>query len=176
MIQKTLIGTALCVAVTLLAAYAQEEEAPTAEERIALPTTAAEARARARLLYESTWRTLQVVHRDFFDDDDPHSIPSASLEEVFEQMADSYEVEMRWLIVETDIVNVDHQPQDEFEKAAVQALKQGHSSYEAISETRYRFAGPIRLASQCLKCHVQDRRDTQARTAGLVIAMPLDQP
>ncbi|WP_231744023.1 c-type heme family protein [Stieleria neptunia] len=134
-----------------------------------------EARARAKLLHEAIGGTLQVVHRDFFDEDDAHAIPSASLEDVFSELSRSYDVDMKWLIVETDVVNVDHQAEDEFEKAAVKALKAGKPMHEAVEAERYRFAGPIRLASQCLKCHVKNRKSTEDRTAGLLISMPLIQ-
>lgn len=137
-------------------------------------TSVVEARSRARLLHEAVRGTLHVVHRDFFDDDNPHEIPSASLEDVFDVLADRYDVRLKWLIVDTDIVNVDHQPEGDFEKAAVKVLKEGKPRHEAVQSDRYRFAGPIRLASQCLKCHVKDRTSTLDRTAGLLISMPLN--
>lgn len=133
-----------------------------------------EARSRARLLHETIRGALQVVHRDLFDEDNALAIPSASLEDVFDELSESYDVDIKWLIVETDIVNVDHQPEDDFEEAAVKALKKGKSRHEAVEKNQYRFAGPIRLASQCLKCHVQNRTSTEDRTAGLLISMPLN--
>ncbi|WP_404308794.1 c-type heme family protein [Neorhodopirellula lusitana] len=146
------------------------------EPRVPAATSIHEARARAMLLHESIRGTLQVVHRDFFDEDNAREIPSASLEDVFAELAASYDVKLKWLIVETDIVNVDHQPEDLFEKEAVIALKQGKQSHEGVVDSRYRFAGPIRLASQCLKCHVKQRTSTEDRTAGLLISMPLNTP
>jgi hypothetical protein len=150
-----------------------KERSATVQE-VPPPTSIPEARARAILLYESMRGALQVVHRDLFDEDDAHAIPSASLEDVFEELADRYAVELKWLIVETDIVNVDHQADDEFEKAAVAALKKGMPRHEAVEQKRYRFAGKIRLASQCLKCHVKNRTSTEDRSAGLLISMPLN--
>lgn len=138
------------------------------------PTSVSEASARARLLYESFHGTLQVVHRDFFDEDESRLIPSQSLEDVFIEMSKGFDVDMKWLVVETDVVNVDHQPEDDFEKAAVVALKDGQPRFEAVEGDRFRFAGPIRLASQCLKCHVQKRTSTDARKAGLLISMPIN--
>ncbi|MCM2369688.1 c-type heme family protein [Aporhodopirellula aestuarii] len=149
------------------------ESSAVASGGIQAATTVAEARARAMLLHESIRGTLQVVHRDFFDEDNTHAIPSASLEDVFDELANSYDVKLKWLIVETDLINVDHQPKDEFERRAVTALKDGEPRFESVEAARYRFAGPIRLASQCLKCHVRHRTDTEARTAGLSISMPL---
>jgi hypothetical protein len=136
------------------------------------PTSPGEARARARLLHEVVHGALQVVHRDFFDEEDIRAIPSASLEDVFKEMSRSYGVEIKWLNVNTDEVNVDHQPATEFEKGAAKKLAAGEPFAEAIESDAYHFAGPIRLASQCLKCHLKTRTSTADRTAGLVISMP----
>lgn len=154
--------------------WADEPAGNLQTETLSAPTSVTEARARARLLHESIRGALQVVHRDFFDEDDAHAIPSASLEDVFEELAETYDVRLKWLIVETDIVNVDHQATDEFEKAAVAALRKGKPRHEAVEQARYRFAGNIRLASQCLKCHVKHRTSTEDRSAGLLISMPLN--
>lgn len=113
------------------------------------------------------------MHRDFFDDDEPDAIPSASMQDVFDELARSYQVNAKWLVVETDVVNVDHKPADDFERAAVKALSDGTTFYEAVEADEYRSAGAIRLGSQCLKCHLTMRKSTEARTAGLLISMPL---
>ena len=152
---------------------ASSGETGTTSDVLPLPTSVVEARSRARLLHETIHGTLQIVHRDFFDEDDAHAIPSASLEDVFHELATNYNIELKWLIVNTDVVNVDHQPEDEFEKAAVTALRKKQDYHEAVEADRYRFAGPIRLASQCLKCHVKHRTSTEDRTAGLLITMPI---
>ena len=73
------------------------------------PLSVAEARSRAMLLHEMIRGTLQVVHRDFFDEDNAHAIPSSSLEDVFHEMERGYDVTLKWLTVNTDVVNVDHQ-------------------------------------------------------------------
>ena len=166
------VSTQLGVSMRLVAV---DPQPASSEQPFPAATTMLEARARAKLLHEAIRGTLQVVHRDFFDEDDAHAIPSASLEDVFHAMSESYDVELKWLIVETDVVNVDHQAEDEFEKDAVKALKSGKPMHEAVLAERYRFAGPIRLASQCLKCHVKNRKSTEDRTAGLLISMPLVQ-
>ncbi len=179
MMKYSLLLAGLVVACAVPALLDLRAEAPPVgpeSDVIAAPTSVVEARARARLLHESIHGTLQIVHRDFFLEDESHSIPSASLEDMFEELSDSYQVQLKWLIVETDIVNVDHEASDDFEKAAVVALKEGKSRYEAVEGDRYRFAGPIRLASQCLKCHVQHRTSTADRTAGLLISMPIHLP
>ncbi len=137
------------------------------------PATVAEARARAQLLFEMIHGTLQVVHRDFFEEDDALAIPSASLEDVFHELSVSYDVKLKWLVVNADALNVDHQPSDAFEKQAVESLAAGKPLVETTENGRYRFAGPIRLPSQCLKCHVKRRTTNTDRTAGLLISMPL---
>lgn len=137
------------------------------------PATIDEARDRARLLHELVHGALQVVHRDFFDEENIHAIPSASLEDVFHEMSRSYEVEIQWLNVNTDVVNVDHQPETEFEQRAAKGLAKDQTFVEAVEDDRYHYAGRIRLASQCLKCHLKHRTSTADRTAGLVISMPL---
>ncbi|TVQ04921.1 MAG: DUF3365 domain-containing protein [Planctomycetaceae bacterium] len=152
---------------------AEPPTAPAAEDAFPPAGSVVEARSRARLLHETIHGTLQVMHRDFFDKNDAHAIPSASLEDVFHELSKDYQVELKWLIVDTDVVNVDHQPVDDFERSAVRGLKSGQRYVEATETDRYRFAGPIRLASQCLSCHVKDRTSNQDRTAGLLITMPL---
>lgn len=141
--------------------------------------TVGEARGRARLLHETIRGTLQVMHRDFFDEDDARAIPSSSMEDVFKELSLGFDVDVKWLVVNTDIVNVDHQPADRFEKEAAKALAKGKSSFETTESAgsgtlnRYRYAGQIHLRSQCLKCHVKRRTNNEDRVAGLVISMPL---
>ncbi len=113
------------------------------------------------------------MHRDFFDEDNAHAIPSASLEDVFVELAKTHQVEVRWLNVNTDVVNVDHKPRDAFERKAAIAIAAGKTEYESVEEQQFRYAGRIRLASQCLKCHVKHRTSTKDRSAGLLISIPL---
>ena len=116
------------------------------------------------------------MHRDFFDDEQSHTLPSRSLEDVFQELATSYGVQLRWLAVNADALNADHRAKSEFERAAVRAQAAGKKEYEQTTDETYRFVGSVRLASQCLKCHVPRRTSTEARVAGLVIAMPLAKP
>ena len=165
----------LMITIGLLAIATGQDpsESHQATDSVAAPSSVGEARSRAKLLHEMVRGTLQVMHRDFFDEDDPNAIPSASMEDVFHEMGRSYDVRLKWLVVETDVVNVDHQAEDEFEKKAVEALTRKAPYVEAVEGNRYRFAGPIPLASQCLKCHVKRRTSTETRTAGLLISMPM---
>lgn len=147
-----------------------DEDQPEAAVAVA-PVTEEEARTRARILHETINGALQVMHRDFFNPAERLAIPSRSLEDVFKELARTWQVNVRWLVVNADAMNLDHQPQDDFEKEAAQELAAGKSEYEALEDGRYRYVGSIRLRSQCLKCHVARRTSTEDRFAGLVISM-----
>jgi len=95
-----------------------------AEIRRDLPTSVQEARGRARWMHETIHGALQVMHRDFFGDDDTLTLPSQSLEDVFKELARSWNVEIRWLGVNAT-KDADHEPRDEFEKTAAKQLKEG---------------------------------------------------
>lgn len=132
-----------------------------------------EARSRARLLYTAIDGALQVMHRDFFDDEDSLRIPSRSLEDVFAVLSKDHDIKLRWLAVNAQAMSVDHNPQNDFERGAVKAIMAGQQEFDAAEEGTYRYAGMIRLGGECLKCHVPMRRSLEDRFAGLVISMPL---
>ncbi|QDV26678.1 hypothetical protein Q31a_50550 [Aureliella helgolandensis] len=158
---------------TQVAVQSELEVEVTKQRQSNTPATLTAARWRARALHEAFHGALQVMHRDFFDDETSHTIPSQSLEDVFEELANSYDVRLRWLAVNADALNADHKPQNEFEQAAVRALAKGLPEYEALTATHFQFAGAVRLSSTCLKCHVPRRTSTEDRIAGLVITMPI---
>jgi hypothetical protein len=137
----------------------------------ALPTLQ-EARMRAELLQETIHATLHVVHRDFYREDEGLPIPATSLTRVFKAMEASQDVSLHWLVVNAEAMNVDHKPRDEFERLAVATLSSGQSSHEQAEAGIYRRAGVITLTSECLKCHLPNRRSTADRAAGLVISIP----
>ena len=132
-----------------------------------------EAHIRARLLHETIHATLQIVHRRYYREDEGLPIPAFALKDVFEEVADRSNVELRWLVVDGEAMNVGHRPRDEFEKEAAAALASGKREYGATANGTYRYAGAITLGNDCLKCHVPGRTDTKDRTAGLVISMPV---
>lgn len=140
------------------------------------PATTSEARARARLLHETIHGALQVVHRDFFREDEALAIPSKSLEDVFSELERSHNVELRWLAVNARAMDTDHEPQNEFERDAVKVLQSGKTEYESVTPDRFRFVGSIRLSARCLTCHLPLRSDNEDRAAGLVITMSLKGP
>lgn len=137
------------------------------------PRSVDEARGRARLLHETLHGALQVMHRDFFREDEGLKIPSRSLEDVFKEVASSYGVRLRWIAVDTKAMNIDNEAKSDFEKQAVAALKSGKKEYETGRPDEYRFAGRIRLSAGCLSCHASRRSSNADRAAGLVIVMPL---
>jgi hypothetical protein len=71
-------------------------------------------------------------------------------------------------------MNIDHSPQDDFEKNAAKALSAGQEEYERAEDGVYRRAGVIRLTSECLKCHLPSRTSTRERAAGLIISMAIE--
>ncbi len=146
-------------------------EGQAAAAEAVLPPSQQEARIRARVLYETIHGALQVMHRDFFDPTQRLSIPSRSLEDVFKELARSWQVNVHWLAVNAEPMNVDNKPRDDFEREAVKQLAAGKAEHEGLEDNLYRFAGSIRLSSQCLKCHLPQRTSTEDRFAGLVISM-----
>ncbi len=140
-----------------------------------LPINSAEARGRAKLLHATIHGALQVVHRDFFREGEKQPIPSQSLEVVFKELARTENVQVGWLAINTEAMNVDHKAKSDFEKQAVKVLRSGKTYFESITTDSYQYVGAIRLSAQCVKCHVPSRSSNKDRTAGLKITMPLKQ-
>lgn len=187
--QKIMIrtGTALAVTISIASftiALSEEplgvskkksgvaEEASTSS--VARPSVE-EARRRAELLHVAMHATLQTVHHRYYREDEGLPIPAAILKEVFADLEKEQQVKLRWLVVDGQAMNSDHKPQGSFESDAVQALKSGKQGFERAENGVYRRAGSITLTNHCLKCHVPDRRSTEDRTAGLIIAIPIQE-
>ena len=150
-----------------------EQDQAVTKPAFPLPATRDEARVRSQLLHEMIHGALQVTHRDFYREDEGLTLPSRSLEDVFIEMARTWGVEIRWLVVNAEPMNVDHLPRDDFEKQAAEKLAAGDEAFDAVVDGVYRHAGVVHLSSQCLKCHVPNRTTLEDRAAGLVITMPL---
>jgi hypothetical protein len=140
----------------------------------AAPSTVEEARGRARWMHEMMHGALQVMHRDFFGDGDEESLslPSQSLDDVFEEMSRSWNVEIRWLAVNAG-KGINHKPKDRFEEAAAKALEEGAEEFEQVEKNRFRYVGVIHIQNQCLKCHDRNRTSLDAKVAGLAFSLPL---
>ena len=137
--------------------------------------TVDEARRQAEILHKSMNSTLRVIHDRYYRADEGLPIPAAALKEVFIELEQEHQVSLRWLAVEGQAMNIDHKPQTPFENEAVTALNSGKREYEQTSKGVYRRAGVITLTNQCLKCHVPDRKNTKDRSAGLIIAIPIQE-
>lgn len=136
-------------------------------------TSLATARSQAACLHDAMHATLQITHDRFYREDEGLPIPAATLKEVFAEVRKKQNITLRWLVVEGQAMNVDHEAKTEFEKSAVKALKSGKLVHEQITAGTYRRVGPIKLGNHCLKCHMPDRRSLQDRKAGLMISIPL---
>lgn len=168
---------ALFVILPLAIAIAVCEEppgqvSPAANSAADLPTVEA-ARRQAEILHGTIHPTLHLVHQHYYREDEGLRIPAATLKEVFAVLEQEQHIQLRWLVVEGQAMNADHQAKTDFEQAAVEALKSGKESYEQVVDGTYRHAGPITLTNHCLKCHVPDRKNTDDRIAGLIISIPL---
>ncbi len=137
------------------------------------PVTLNEARGQARLLHETIHTTLQIVHRQYYREDEGLALPASTLETVFDELEASRNIKLHWLAVDAQPMSVDHKPRNDFEKNAVAALKAGQESFELAEGAVFRHVGVITLSNQCLKCHLPARRSTKARKAALVITLPL---
>jgi hypothetical protein len=132
-----------------------------------------EARVRSQLLHETIHGSLQVMHRDFFREGDRLRIPSSSMEDVFKELERSWNVRVSWMAVNAKAMNIDHLPDGPFEIRAATAIGKGEEMAEEVVEGRYRYAGAISLANECLKCHVPDRQNLETKKAAVLISMPL---
>lgn len=135
--------------------------------------TADEARGRAEILHEVMHEMLLSVHENYYREDEGLLIPATALNAVFDRIGKKQKIQIRWLAVDAEPMNVGHRPQTDFDHAAVKALKNGQPSYENTVEQTFEYAGPIRLSSECLKCHVPNRTNLRDRLAAIVISMPV---
>ncbi len=79
-----------------------------AEPKAAPLPSVEEARGRARLLYETIQAMLQVVHHEYYREDEKLPIPARTFQKVFRELADNQKVEIRWLAVTGQAMNQDH--------------------------------------------------------------------
>ncbi len=167
--RSALIGLAgLVIAITSPAAQGESPQAASVDRE-----NIAQARKEAEVLHDTIHATLQLVHHAYYREDEGLPIPAATLKDVFEEVETHRQVKLRWLAVDGQAMNVDHLPADKFETQAVEKLAAGEESHEQIADGVYRRAGAIKLTNVCLKCHLPDRTTTEARRAGLIVAIPV---
>lgn len=134
-----------------------------------------EARRQAKLLHSAIHATLQIVHDKYYREDEGIPLPAGTLREVFAEIEKQQGVQLRWLAIDGEPMNVEHRPQNQFEKDAARALQRRKSDFEEVVENKLKWAGPITLSNHCQKCHVPNRKDTDDKTAGLIITIPFQQ-
>lgn len=161
------------LALVTIGVGAMSQAGPDGAATDASPPSVDEARQRARLLHETLHDTLQLVHSRYYREDEGLEIPAGALKHVFKGLAERNGVELRWLAVNARAMSIDHNPRDEFEKEAAKALAAGKDEYELVAGGTYRYAGPITLKAECLKCHLPSRSSNDSRRAGLLIEMPI---
>jgi hypothetical protein len=138
------------------------------------PVTVAEARERARLLHQVYSSALDAIHHRYFRSDRA-TLPARALEDVFKDMEKETNIQAKWIAVNTPAMSIHHEPETEFEKAAVRELAAGKTEYEQVADGMYQRAGVIPLKAGCVGCHTNEFA-TQAKTprfAGLVIRVPV---
>jgi hypothetical protein len=173
--------TAFCVLAVAVGAFlvmfasanARSEEKAAKDAKEVPRATLSEAKGQAKLLHDTFDTSLQMVHLEYYREDEGLPIPSLIFEDVFKVVGKDRDIKFHWIAVNAQPMSVDHRAKDDFEKAAVKELASGKESYEAVEGDVYRRAGAITLFSQCLKCHVPNRTSTESRTAGLVISIPI---
>ena len=104
------------------------EKADEAADKFTVP----EARRQTKLLHDTYIATLHTVHRSYFDKDEREIIPARAMEEVFRQINAETGGKTRWIAVNTPAMNIDHSPQEGFEKDAARELKQGKHEFERV--------------------------------------------
>ena len=125
---------ALCVISGLYLAFlttssnGKSPKADTAADKFTVP----EARRQTKLLHDTYIATLHTVHRSYFDKDEREIIPARAMEEVFRQIDAEIGGKTRWIAVNTPAMNIDHSPQEGFEKDAARELKQGKHEFERV--------------------------------------------
>lgn len=155
--------------------WPQDQTSPPVTTTESAATGVEEARERAKILHEIFHGTLQVIHRDYFRDDEGLKIPSRSMEDVFAQLAEKFGIQAKWIAVDLKAMSVHNEPITDFEKEAARELQAGKSEFETVTADRFHYAAKIQLSAHCLSCHASRRANNDERSAGLVLSLPLSQ-
>lgn len=157
------------------AAVAERPEEATAAGTEDVPRVSVEtARDRAKTMHDVYAATLEAMHHHYFRGDRAR-VPASAMEDVFAEIARQSKIEARWISVNTKAMSIDHEPQTDFEKAAVRSISSGAAHYETVENGFYRRAGAIPLGNGCVSCHVGFFKPNAQRKhfAGLVISVPV---
>lgn len=143
-----LLGIALGIGVWAGAA-AQEKK----------PEDAAVARTRKQvLMLDDLYKNAIVLITENYVQEDSDLAAGAAFQKLFEAMRKKGHHDVRLLDATGEPYNAKNLPRDEFEKAAVAALKSGKAKYEQITEQNgkrvLRLATPIPVVmKKCTLCH-----------------------
>ena len=105
--------------------------------RESVPSSVEEARARAILLHDTMETMLHEVHREYYREDENLMLPAAAIKSVFRGLGKRHHVRFRWLAVEGQPMNIEHEASTEFEKEAARALSGGETAYERVGDGEY---------------------------------------
>jgi hypothetical protein len=182
---RQLIGAvvATCIIIALSAGASESQEhkpkgtQPSAseiraDERARVPIVVA--RDRAKIMHEIYASTLNVMHHRYFHGDRT-MVPARAMEEIFSDIKLESRAQAKWISVNLKAMNIDHEPNNAFEKQAAKEIAAGKSEVEIIEDGYYRRAVAIRLSDGCIRCHENFFKEPTKtpKFAGLVISMPV---
>lgn len=131
------------------------------------------ARERAKLMHNIYSATLDMMHHRYFRHDRA-TIPARAMEDVFTEIDRQSQMKSSWIAINSRAMSIDHEPEGEFEMAAVKAIGGGADHFEQADGDTYRRVGAIRLSGGCMNCHGRfGSTSTSKKFAGLVIEIPL---
>jgi hypothetical protein len=132
------------------------------------------ARDRAQIMQEIYASTLNVMHERYFHGDRA-VVPARAMKDIFSDIKRQSRTQAKWISVNMNAMNIDHEPASDFEKHAAKEIAAGKTNVEMIEDGYYRLASAIRLTDGCIKCHETsfNRPNATAKYAGLVISMPV---
>ena len=176
--QLTLVLTTISIGLVIVAMSlsAADDPAPSKKDGKASPVRVAEARRQAELLHAAFHLTLQEIHHEYYRSDQAMTVPAVTMKKIFRELEEQHHLKIRWLAINAQAMNIEHQPQAGFESDAVKAITQGEEQFELVDEGVYHHVRAIALQSECLKCHLPNRTSNKTRLAGLSISIPLSSP
>jgi hypothetical protein len=131
------------------------------------------ARDRAEVAQQIYAATLRMLHDRYFHRD-KSVLPARAMQDIFDEMERSSNVEARWISASLKPMSIDHTPESDFEKRASKAIAGGAAEMEVVEDGYYRRAIAIPLTGGCLGCHEGVFQNGGRRKfAGLVISLPL---
>jgi hypothetical protein len=152
--------------------------APDRSVKASRRVSVAVARDRAMAMHDVYIATLEAMHRHYFHENRA-VLPARALEEVFAEQTERSGTHARWISVNTPAMSLSHEPKDDFEKQAAQAIASGKAVFERIQNGVLQRAGPVSLDGGCASCHLGHfaKPSSKPLYAGLVIRIRVtDEP